>query len=265
MENIFYEYKHDRSPKIQAFKGQSTNAPRHFHRNIEVIYVISGEIETSVGDESFTAKADNIIFVHNYYIHSYKPKSKYKKLVLIIPSNYGNDIDKVMNESTLPPLLSDAEYNRKNILPHFEKIVEENDTLPPLVKKGFLNVLIGLLFAHYPPLPIKTPGNIEFMVEVLHYIDEHYKEPLTLDSIAATFGYNKYYFSRIFNKYIGENLANYINVVRVRNFMDISKGYKKPQIAKLAFECGFDSLPTFYRSFMKIYGESPKASFSKKQ
>ena len=105
--------------------------------------------------------------------------------------------------------------------------------------------------------------NLEIMVDILQYINMHYKEPLTLEGVASAFGYNKYYFSRIFNRYIGESLSNYINVVRVQNFMRAANEEKNPQISRLAEECGFESMPTFYRAFEKLYGESPKKYFGK--
>ena len=264
MKNIFYEYLRDKSPVMKAFIGKSSVAKAHFHRNIELIYVISGEVVSEVGEEAFTARDDEIIFVHNYYIHSYRPGTEYRKYVLIIPSDYADDIDKIVKSSTLPPVLSDTEFNRENIKPIIKKLCDEVDTMPSLVKKGYVNVIIGLLFERYPNLPVKTAANIEMMVDILHYIDEHYKEPLTLESISGVFGYNKYYFSRIFNRYIGESLSNYINVVRVQHFMRQAKEMENPQISKLAEECGFESMPTFYRAFSKLYGESPKSYFAKK-
>lgn len=263
MENIFYEYRHDKSRVMQVFKGISTKTKKHFHRTVEILYVLDGEIYTTVGDKEFIAGKDDIIFVHNYSVHSFMPKTEYKKYVLIVTPNYENDIDKLLKSSTLPPYLCDRDFNRRELLPIFEKLHELKDSMNDLAKKGYIDVIVGTLFSNYPSFPAKIQGNIEFMVDILHFIDEHYSEPLTLDSIAATFGYNKYYFSRLFNKYIGESLSNYINVVRIRNFMQKCKDMNSPQIAKIAAECGFESMPTFYRSFTKMYGETPKSYFSK--
>lgn len=262
MENLIYEYKHDKSTHLHFFQGLSSKAPRHFHRSIEILYVTQGEVGTTVDDESFVAVRDEIIFVHRYYVHSFMPKTEYKKYVLIIPARYEGDVDKVLKSSTLPPKLEDKEFNRREILPYFERLVADPD-LPDLAKKGYVSVIIGMLFSHYPTLPIKTPVNIELMVDVLKYIDDHSREPLTLDSVASHFGYNKYYFSRMFNKCIGESIVNYINVVRLASFMREAKGLENPQISRLAAECGFESMPTFYRSFIRIYGESPKTYFAK--
>ena len=264
MENIVYEYWRDKSTEMSVFIGESNESPRHFHRNLEILYVTSGEIDTTVGDEHFIAGEDEIIFVHSYYVHSFMPKTDYKKYVMIVAANYGNDVDKILKASTLESRLSDKEFNRKYIKPIFKKMLEEADIMPPLVKKGYLNVIIGQLFEHYPSLPIKAGSNIEFVLDILHYIEEHYNDELNLDILSDVFGYNKYYFSRIFNRYVGESLTNYINVIRLQNFLRRVEEDSSLQISKLAMDCGFESMPTFYRTFTKIYGESPKNYFAKK-
>ena len=213
---------------------------------------------SEVGENTFTADTDNIVFVHNYYRHAFTPCTSYKKIFLVIPYNYGNDFDAVFQHCSLPGLLDDKEFNRKNLRPIFKKMYEERETMPPLVKKGYLNVILGNMFGHYPTVPVEKNGNIDFLVSVLNYIDVNYANPITLDSLAATFGYNKYYFSRLFNKYIGENITNYINIVRLQHFMNKSKDEEPPSISELAFSCGFDSLTTFYRYFNKIYADNPK-------
>ena len=76
-------------------------------------------------------------------------------------------------------------------------------------------------------------------------------------SISAAFGYNKYYFSKLFNRYIGENMSSYINLVRLQQMMKKAKRKSDVNITELAYECGFDSLSTFYRYFKKVYGINP--------
>ena len=263
MENVYYEYCRDTDLDMPVWEGNSANAKRHFHRAIEILYVESGEVESTVGDGSFVAEADDISFVHNYYIHSFKPKTEYKKLVFIVSPAFENDVNKILKSRTLTAHLTDKDFNRREILPFFERLYTENKTMPRLVKKGYLNIKLGMLLDHYPTSPIISSDGIEVMVDILRYIDLHYKEPITLESIASAFSYNKCYFSRMFNRYIGESLSNYVNIVRLREFMARAKEKDSPSISKLAAECGFESMPTFYRAFTKLYGESPKTYLSK--
>ena len=261
MDNVLYEYFHDVERNLYVRVGESTFCQPHFHRSLEILYILDGEMETTVGDKSFTATANDIVFAHSYYIHSFKPQPAYHKFVLVIPAEYSREVDKLLSTSTVSPHLDDKEFN-KTLLPILQKLNDEQDTMPTLVKKGYLNVILGSLFDHYPTEPIQKNGNIDIMVDVLHYIDNNYSTDIMLDSIADAFGYNKYYFSRLFNKYIGENLTNYINVVRLQNFITQAKGRTETPLSTIAFECGFDSLTTFHRYFNKVYKTTPKQYLS---
>ena len=263
MENIIYEYHHDRDPNFAMGINIDGRVPKHFHNSIEILYIISGKIQTTVGDQTVNAEADDIIFVHNYYVHSYEPAPEYTKYFMVIPTNYSGDVGKILKRSTLPIKLDDKEFNR-TLLEFFDILYYGHSQMPPLAKKGYISIIMGHLFSHYASLPIENNGSIDFIIDVLKYIDSHYSENLTLDSISSHFGYNKYYFSRLFNHYIGENISNYINIVRVQHFMRLAKEQKSPMIATLAAECGFNSLTTFYRCFKKVYGTTPKNYFSKR-
>lgn len=264
MENIYYEYFHDKDTKLTILKNAATYVPTHFHKSIELVYVLDGEMDCVVGNERFTAKKDDIVFVHNYYAHNFTAETVCNQYVAIIPDDYSYEIQKILSDATLPALLSIATFNQQ-LLPLFQLLFQERQTLPTLVKKGYLNVIMGILFSHYPLKQIERNANLDLMVKVLNYIDERYFEDLSLDSISLHFGYNKYYFSRLFHKYIGENITNYINVVRLQYFIRKSKAYKDAPISQLAFDCGFDSLTTFYRCFKKTYQKTPKEYFSQRR
>ena len=200
MKNLLYEHVNDKKTEMSVFKSESQKISLHFHRSIEMLYVLSGELWGCVGDETFTAKEDEIVFVHNYYSHVFKPVGEYTKYVFIVPANYSDDIDKRLLVTTLPAKLSDREFNREVLRPICDKMFSERESMPHLVKKGYLDVLLGFMLDHYPTVPVERPGSIELIVEILKYIDEHHGEPLTLEGVATAFGYNKYYFSRIFKK-----------------------------------------------------------------
>ena len=263
MEDIIYEYEHDRDPNFIVSTNANNRVPKHFHKCIEILYITQGELLTTVNDESFIADKDDIVFIRNYCVHSFATDSTYEKFLLIVPSNYSGSVNKILQNSTLPAKLSDKEFNRK-LLPIIKNLYDECSTMPALVKKGYYNVLMGYLFDHYPLSPVKTNGSIDFIVDVLQYINAHYTEELTLDSLSSNFGYNKYYFSRLFNTYVGESLSNYINIVRAQHFMKIARDMESLSISSLAHQCGFDSLTTFYRCFKKLYGATPKAYFAQK-
>ncbi len=261
MGTVNYEYHRDHDSMLFLSLSDSSQIPPHFHHCVEIIYVVDGTMQATVNDECFDAKEDDIVFVHGYATHEFTPKPSYLKYVVVIPPFYSSDFNSTLKHTTLNSRLLDKKYNRENLRPIFEALIKNKDTMPSSVKKGYLYVILGSLFEHYPSMPIKLPGNMDFMVGVLKYIDENHTQPITLDMLAATFGYSKYYFSKLFNRFIGDNINNYINMVRIRSFADKYKDEDGMRVAELAFSCGFDSLTTFYRYFNKYYKNKPK-SFS---
>lgn len=258
MKPIKYEYHRDRDSKLMLSESKSYTVSPHFHHCVEIIYVKEGVIATTVNGISFDAKEDEIIFVHGYATHEFAPNPSYIKYVIVIPPFYSSDFNATLKHTTLNSHLTDTEYNRKILRPLFEIIVKNEKVMPSSVKKGYLYVILGSLFEHYPSTPIKLPGNMDFMIGVLKYIEENYDKPITLDTLSATFGYSKYYFSKLFNRFIGDNINNYINMVRIRSFTEKYKDEEGMRVAELAFSCGFDSLTTFYRYFNKYYKKNPK-------
>lgn len=256
MEQILYEGFNDKMTDLRLFRAKNVHAPRHFHRCFEMIYVIDGAMNSTVDDQKIRATADDVVFVQKYYAHSYHSTEDYRKIVLIIPTNLYRDFEKQLSVNTLPAHLTDKTFNR-TLLPLLEHLLEHFQEKTPLIKKGYMDILIGELVAHYPAVPVAQNDRIDLLVRILDYIDEHYDEPLTLESISAEFGYNKYYFSRLFNRCMGENLSRYINLVRLQRMMALAAASEKPNITELAFACGFDSLSTFYRYFGQVYGQSP--------
>ena len=269
MENLKYEYLHDKRSKPHIWHAErkvKNGVPDemrnlHFHRCVEIHYVTAGSERVRVENETMIADEDDIVFIHNYYRHDDAAITDHGKYVMIIPFAFGNDFDGRLKKETLPPLLSDKEFNR-TLKPIFTLLAEQK-AVPPLVLKGYLNVILGSLFDHYPLLPLEGDSSMMFLASVLGYIDENYASPLTLESISEKFGYNKCYFSRVFNRYIGENLNNYVNLVRLQRLVPMARE-GTAQISSLAFACGFDSLSTFYRCFNKVYGCSPKTYFAGK-
>lgn len=257
MKTPFYEYFRDKDENVMTAFGASPCVDHHFHRNLELHYFTEDGATVTVGEKEYTVGRDDIVFISNYTPHSInKPHTKY---FIIIPPAYSNDLDKSLSRKALPPHLGDKEFNR-TLLPILETLYNDKE-LPSLVKKGYLDILIGSLLAHYPTLPAQSPKDMDFIINLLCYIEEHSSEPITLDTLSAHFGYNKYYFSRLFNRSVGTNLSSYLGFVRLRTFMRLKKEQKNEKITKLASLAGFDSLPTFYRTFATVYGTSPKEYF----
>lgn len=89
------------------------------------------------------------------------------------------------------------------------------------------------------------------------YIDGHYFEDLTLDSLAKAYNVENSYFSKMFRQEIGENLILYITKKRISK----AKEYMAESdinLTEIAFMVGYDDYTYFSRVFKKNEGISPR-------
>jgi AraC-like DNA-binding protein len=96
--------------------------------------------------------------------------------------------------------------------------------------------------------------------------DKLYLNPtLTVAQLAGHTGLPQKTISAVLNQHMHKSFNEFVNGYRID---DIKERLLKPEsrdltIAGLAYECGFNSQPTFQRAFKSITGLSPKEFLSK--
>jgi two-component system response regulator YesN len=98
-------------------------------------------------------------------------------------------------------------------------------------------------------------GHIDLTL-VQHYIDHHFAEPLTLESIAKHFYISREYLCRSFKLFAGENISDYITKRRMEKAHTLIF-QKKLEIKDIATIVGYNDIAYFYRVFKKHYGCTP--------
>ena len=96
----------------------------------------------------------------------------------------------------------------------------------------------------------------EVFSAVLTYINDHYKEEISLDTVADFSGFSRYYFSRSFRHQTGYSFKEYLCRKRLEAAMDLLTRTTRP-IRDVAAESGFGSVATFNRLFRESKGCTP--------
>lgn len=97
----------------------------------------------------------------------------------------------------------------------------------------------------------------ELIFKILVYIDNNIFTKITLDGLAHTFHYNKYYIVKLFKKEIGYTLIDYINKLKIYYSLKLLNN-SDYSILKIAIDNGFYSLEYYSETFKKEIGVSPK-------
>lgn len=88
------------------------------------------------------------------------------------------------------------------------------------------------------------------------YIEEHFTEELSLDSVAKALFIQKGYLCRIFKDSYGTSINTYIQQVRIAKAKGLLR-FSKLSVAQIAEECGFEDANYFSRQFKKQEGMTP--------
>ncbi len=99
-------------------------------------------------------------------------------------------------------------------------------------------------------------GSVWGMDRIMHYVDEHFDEPFTLDEMATRCAMNTTTFSREFKRRSGSPLFEYLNKIRIRKACGLLKRTERPVI-DIALDVGYNNVSFFNRYFRRIMGMSP--------
>ena len=103
--------------------------------------------------------------------------------------------------------------------------------------------------------------NIQQNLRELLIKEKKYKDPeLTLDSLSEFIEVHPNYLSEVINRMEGKNFSEYINELRIEEFLDQANNPSNSRftLLSIAYDCGFNSKASFHRNFKKIKGMTPK-------
>jgi AraC family transcriptional regulator len=93
--------------------------------------------------------------------------------------------------------------------------------------------------------------------KAIWYIENHYREPICLDSLADVAGVSRYHLSRIFCYAVGQPISRYIRLRRLSTAA-IALAAGETDILDLALSVGYGSHEAFTRAFKEHFSSTPE-------
>lgn len=246
----FYESERDNDDKIYFCFAVNTEAIWHYHRSLEIVAVTEGTFDIQINHNAYAAKKGDLFLIPPYCHHSIKPKQS-KSVTIIVPPNLLGEYYSFYQKRH-DFLLGETDFNETEIFPIIFTAGKFDNTL---TRHGLFDMIIGIIAHHYRSTKDIYPQN-DFIARTIGFLQKNYTEQISLGEISNHLGYSKYYFSKLFNSYMKCSFENYLVSLRLQKFIEQLK--PDTNITKLAFDCGFESISSFYRNFKSTYGTTPK-------
>lgn len=104
---------------------------------------------------------------------------------------------------------------------------------------------------------IETESSNQKITEVLHYINEHLNDDLSIEALSKRFFISRRYLMYLFKEETGYSIGKYINAKRL--FCARDKIGHGMSLTEACFSSGFQHYSTFTRSYYRMFGTSPGA------
>jgi len=233
----------------------------HLHHFTEIVLVLDGALEITIEDRCEIAKKGDIAVITPLRQHGYKTPQYCKSLCILFSNDMIYDVfpgkDLYSNASRVvftpsPELWAYAVSHApcKTILP----FAAESD---PATHRILKSVIYPIVTEYLQCVPqIHATKDKSAVVALLLYMETHFKEPLTLKTIAAALGYTEKYMSQCLSTLPDINFRFLLNSLRV-DHAKILLVTTELKIIDVALESGFSNERTMQRAFREILGMTP--------
>ena len=253
----FYQDYYRQSNFFSIRVGGLLNFPLHLHAEMEAIYVTQGTMKIFINSDEYLLSAGDLALVPGNCIHGYENENQGSGFIMLIFSaGYIPSAMHMMKKKYFSfPVIS------KDILPLeipylFNRLLTcgEEDLL---IKKGLLYQFIGEILRVNPLVEDVYVKQDDLITRSIKVVYEHYKENVSLESMAALLNTNPCYLSRLFNRSINCGITEYANRLRIEDAKNMLK-QTNDTVLSIAMDCGFESIRTFNRVFKNFTGVTPK-------
>lgn len=237
-------YEHYRSGK-EGFmiRHGDLEYPPHFHQNIELCILLTGEQEISIGGEVVHAVAPCVVVIDNFTVHSYG-SGEGKRCVIIIPHEMVTEFNRLRHGKIL---IDACIYNAvlaENIMYIINNYLQNASEYYQI--SSALNMIMSLIESVIALTEADNNREDDLINRILTYIHNNFNESISLKSAARSLGYAEGHLSRVFHKYIKESFPCYVNRLRFEYVQNHNES--KENITQLIFDAGFRSIQTYYRT-----------------
>lgn len=254
----FFELVREFDKRVSFIVNKDEDCSAHFHSNIEIFYVVSGCIDATVRGVCRRLYAGDIAIACSYEPHSFTNVGKSQLNVWLFPAELVSAFTVQTNDKTFKtPFLSRCSRTDEIVsnMEHLRRYVDSDDSL---TATGYMYAILGILQEEIGFVKKTDYKQSDILIQkILVYIEEHFRDNLTVSDISREFGYNKDYISKIINSHIHCSFKRYVNLLRARNAKNLIENSDK-SLDEICFLSGFGCMKSFRRAFTEYYDLTPR-------
>ncbi len=241
----------------------------HWHVEYEVIRILRGTLTVTLDEKSFTAHANDVIFVNSGILHSGIPEDCVYECIVFDLNTF------LKSNSVCSRYIQEILHQNIMIYHHFTEkqsdiiacvnslfhAMSEKAAGYELVVYGQFYHFFGLIFSnhYYLENQLKTRKDYKRILQlkqVVDFIEKNYTSQITLNQLSASVSMSPKYFCRFFSEMTHQTPMDYLNRQRIEQAC-YQLSTTDDSITEIAYRTGFNDLSYFIRTFKKYKGITP--------
>lgn len=239
----------------------------HWHNSVEIIRIDRGRMTVDIGSRHIFLEAECFLIINSREIHATFSERNTQVEVLQLPFPF---LKKYIPDMEKRRFYKDAVREQEK--PQNREVGQLLHEMCEATRKRKENYLLEfhrLLFMLLDLLErrfceetdmeqqVQEDRNRRRLTRVMDYVNQHYREKLTLEEVAEVVALNREYFCRFFKRYMGMSLMDYVNEVR---FSHVCRDLFETEesILLLLEEHGFTNYKLFMKMFKERYQKTPR-------
>lgn len=237
-----------------------------------IFYVTEGSAEVSIEGREYQLVPGSLFYCHAGSRYTVRTHQGFSHICL----NF--DLTQAHQQYTLP-FLPISDTDKWESMPVFSETIRDSSFLSAhlfLENATHLHGQIKQIADDYSSTDIPgqqmSSARLKLLLTELHritdwnipdeinlvkaYIQNHHAEKITNQELAALVGYHEYHLNRLFAKYTGMNLHQYLLKVRLTQASYLLLNTEL-SLQDIALQTGFSDYTHFSHSFKKAYGHAP--------
>lgn len=262
---ISFDNKIPATLKVEKIDSKTRKTELLWHREPELVYVMSGQAECVINGEEQTLDEGEFVLLNSEDVHLARPlgDSCCSLLFVIFSLEYikqfKNSVDGMLfNIDAVGGI-------RQSVGGLLGKIAESygnSSAYVSMLQIAYVNQIYYLLLEHcvcYRRLPNSSgipKRDFSYAKTAISYINENYSREITLDEISSIVNLSPSYFSKYFKKVTQVSFSEYLANLRlekaIRDMLD-----NNTSVSAAALKNGFANVKSFITQCKKVYNCTP--------
>ncbi len=262
---ISFDNKIPATLKVENIDSKTRKTELLWHREPELVYVMSGKAECVINGEEQTLDKGEFVLLNSEDVHLARPleDSSCSLLFVIFSLEYikqfKNAVDGLLFDIDS---VSGIRESVGNLLGKISDSYGNNSAYVSMLQIAYVNQIYYLLLEHcvcYRRLPNSSgipKRDFSYAKTAISYINENYSREITLDEISSIVNLSPSYFSKYFKKVTQTSFSEYLANLRlekaIRDMLD-----NNTSVSAAALKNGFANVKSFITQCKKVYNCTP--------